>query len=184
MKKIICPNCGHVLNNKKCNKESSKKLNDKAYSYLLNYYKDHIINDLKKFNYNVSQLSIEWNCTENLMNRKLNKWGVINFDKNLYPVITKDALLKEYKERKNVKSVALYFNVSESTIYEKMKKFQIPKISYFENKNYEEIISDKEKLKEFFDYSVAHNKKELASKYNISIYYVNRILKEKGNENE
>ena len=160
------------------------KLNDKEYSVLLNDYKECVIKTFHDLKNNVAMTAIQWNCTEQLMKKKLIQWKVIEWYKDSKHLISKEKIIKIYNETRSMELTHKRLGISWALLNKKFKKFNIQKIYNNISDNYLKIINNENKLNEFFSYCKNHEKKEAAKEFNISVYYVNRILKEKGNENE
>lgn len=165
-------------------KKQQIKLTDKEYSLLLDDYKDKVIDSFHKLNNCVAATAIEWNCEECLMKKKLIKWGIVEWYKEERHLISKEKILQIYNETKCMRTTHKRLGISWTLLNKKFKKFNIQKIYNNISDNYLKIINDENKLNGFFSYCKNHEKKEVAKEFNISVYYVNRILKEKGNENE
>jgi histone H3/H4 len=153
-----------------------KTLSDGKYFILLNDYKDQIIKDLIRFNKDLTMLSIEWNCSNRLMKKRLNAWRINDWYNDTIDSTTKNKILKIYNKTKSICITAKRLHISYNTVKSKLDLFKIKHIDPNINKNYLKIINDVDKLKEFFFYFETHDKRETGKYFNISVYYVNKIL--------
>jgi hypothetical protein len=148
-------------------------LNDQEYSDLLDDYKDHVLNDFEKHNKNTAITAIQWNCTEDLMKKKLIKWKKIelNVDEE------KEKIIKIYNETKSMRLTHKRLGIAYNTLNKKFKQYGIKKIhNCIIDTKYLNILNDENQLTEFYFYCKNNDKKDAAKKFNISVYYVNKIL--------